>query len=212
MPAPLFRCKLDLMKRTVSTLALLAAVAIVMYQVPLRHEAGVHVSAAPAAGKIESENHYAPAEDLERLDAEQIDRAQHTLDIAMYAFTDRWLAEALLRAAHRGVVIRIYRDREQFQEEQRHAAEHGSLSSTNLLRGVPQVHIRVKASGRRDLMHLKAYLVDGVLLRDGSANWSNAGLKDQDNNAHFTNDPGQIRQFRAQFEAMWARTNNEEVQ
>ncbi len=198
------------MRRTVSTLALLAAIAIVLYQVPLRHEAGVHVSAA--AGKIESENHYAPAEDLERLDAEQIDRAQHTLDIAMYAFTDRWLAEALLRAARRGVIIRLYRDREQFEEEQRHAAEHGSHSSTNLLRGVPQIHIRVKASGRRDLMHLKAYLVDGVLLRDGSANWSNAGLKDQDNNAHFTNDPAQVRAFKVDFDEMWARRDNEEVQ
>ncbi len=189
---------------------LLAAIAIAMYLVPLHQQPGVHVGAA--AGKIESENHYAPGEDLERLDAEQIDRAQHTLDIAMYAFTDRWLAEALLRAAHRGVLIRLYRDREQFDEEQRHAAEHGSLSSTNLLRGLPQVHIRVKASRRRDLMHLKAYLVDGVLLRDGSANWSNAGLKDQDNNAHFTNDPAQVRAFKVDFEDIWGRRDNEEVQ
>lgn len=61
-------------------------------------------------------------------------------------------------------------------------------------------------------MHLKAYLVDGALLRDGSANWSNAGLKAQDNNAHFTNDPAQVQGFYATFEGMWSRTDNAEVQ
>jgi phosphatidylserine/phosphatidylglycerophosphate/cardiolipin synthase-like enzyme len=199
------------MKRTICSFAVLAAIVISMYLAP-RRQPGVQVSTVAAAAKIESENHYAPAEDLERLDVEELDRARHTLDIAMYAFTDRWLSEAVLRAAHRGVTVRIYRDREQFEEEQRHAAEHGFHSSSNLFRGVPQIHIRVKASGRRDLMHLKAYAVDGVLLRDGSANWSNAGLKDQDNNAHFTDDAVQVRAFEADFEQMWARRDNEQVQ
>ena len=35
--------------------------------------------------------HYAPAENLERLDLAAIRSTQHTLDICMYALTDIWL-------------------------------------------------------------------------------------------------------------------------
>jgi phosphatidylserine/phosphatidylglycerophosphate/cardiolipin synthase-like enzyme len=61
-------------------------------------------------------------------------------------------------------------------------------------------------------MHLKAYVIDGSLLRDGSANWSPSGLKRQDNNVHFTSDPAQVEAFRRIFEQMWNRTDNERVQ
>jgi phosphatidylserine/phosphatidylglycerophosphate/cardiolipin synthase-like enzyme len=76
-----------------------------------------------------------------------------------------------------------------------------------MLRAVAQ--IRVKNSSRRDLMHLKAYVIDGALLRDGSANWSAAGLKAQDNNARFTNDPAEVQVFEKDFEEMWGREDNQ---
>ena len=164
----------------------------------------------PASVKVVTENHLAPAEDLERLDVARLDSAKKSVDIAMYAFTDRVLAEELLALAKRGVVIRIYRDKEQYEEEERRASERGS--TTEMFRGVPNIHVRVKPIGGRDLMHLKAYAVDGVLLRDGSANWSLSGLKDQDNNARYTNDPSQVFAFEQDFEAMWSRAGNLEVQ
>ncbi len=164
-----------------------------------------------ASGVVLAENHFAPAEDLERLDVEHLEKAEHTVDVAMYAFTDKYLAEELAKLARRGVVVRIYRDREQFEDEQRQAEERGYETTTALLRGVPNVEIRVKPSGRRDLMHLKAYVVDGTLLRDGSANWSNAGLKLQDNNARYTTDPAEIRAFEQAFAEMWSRPGNTEV-
>ncbi len=165
-----------------------------------------------ASGVVLAENHFAPAEDLERLDVEHLEKAEHTVDVAMYAFTDKYLAEELGTLARRGVVVRIYRDREQFEDEQRHAGEHNSESTTGMLRGVRTVTIRVKPSGRRDLMHLKAYVVDGALLRDGSANWSAAGLKEQDNNVRYTTDPAEIRAFQQAFAEMWARPGNERVE
>jgi phosphatidylserine/phosphatidylglycerophosphate/cardiolipin synthase-like enzyme len=74
------------------------------------------------------------------------------------------------------------------------------------------IEIRIKNSNEHNLMHLKAYLVDGKLLRDGSANWSPAGLKRQDNNAHFTTDPAQVHAFQQAFNDMWSRRDNEEAQ
>lgn len=171
----------------------------------------------PAAASITqpghiSEEHFSPEEDLERLDVTRLQQARRSVDVAMYAFTDRYLAEELAELARHGIVIRIYRDREQFEDEERHASEHRYESTTDLLRGVPNLQIRVKPSGRRDLMHLKAFVIDGTLLRDGSANWSNAGLKVQDNNVRYTDDAAEVRSFEQAFEEMWARPGNTTVQ
>lgn len=162
----------------------------------------------PGAGAAGGENHFSPAENLERLDAGALGRAQRSVDIAMYAFTDQFLAERLRELAARGVKVRLYRDRSQYEQEQRTAAAHDDTCPTDALRGVANVEIRVKADRGRNIMHLKAYLVDGALLRDGSANWSPSGLKSQDNNARFTSDPAQVRAFQQQFEAMWQREDN----
>jgi phosphatidylserine/phosphatidylglycerophosphate/cardiolipin synthase-like enzyme len=155
-------------------------------------------------------DYFSPADNLERADLDQIDGAKKSIDIAMYAFTDRFIADQLVRLAQRGVVIRIYRDREQYEQEQRRGSKSESGSPMEIFRGQANIHVKVK--GSRELMRLKAYLIDGGLLRDGSANWSPSGLKRQDNNAHFTTDPEQVKRFHDNFEEMWARTDNEEIQ
>jgi phosphatidylserine/phosphatidylglycerophosphate/cardiolipin synthase-like enzyme len=162
------------------------------------------------AGQVIEEDHFSPAENLEQIDEAQIGQARRSLDIAMYAFTDRYLADAIERAAAKGVEVRLYRDHDQFEREQRHGSEHDNDTTTSLLSGKPNVHIRVKHS--HELMHIKAYLVDGTLLRDGSANWSPSGLKRQDNNAHLTTDAAQVRAFQQTFDEMWGRDDNERVQ
>jgi phosphatidylserine/phosphatidylglycerophosphate/cardiolipin synthase-like enzyme len=162
------------------------------------------------AGSSVAEDHFSPSEDLERIDYARLDQAKNSIDIAMYAFTDKYLADELKRLADRGVKIRIYRDQEQYESEQRNASKHDNESTTSMLSGEPNVHIRVK--GHRELMHLKAYCIDGNFLRDGSANWSPAGEKRQDNNAHFTADPAQVNAFRRDFDEMWSRADNLSVQ
>jgi phosphatidylserine/phosphatidylglycerophosphate/cardiolipin synthase-like enzyme len=177
-----------------------------------RVASGGNENAGMPAGKIISENHFAPDENLEQLDYDRLENAQHRVDIAMYAFTDKYLADQLMTLARRGVTVRVYRDMDQYKGEQRNADEHRDDSVTQLLHGERNIYIRVKSSGRRDLMHLKAYAIDGKLLRDGSANWSAAGEKAQDNNAHFTNDPAEVKSFEQQFEEMWSRSDNVVVQ
>ena len=53
---------------------------------------------------------------------------------------------------------------------------------------------------------------DGKVLRDGSANWSPAGLKHQDNDVNFTTDPQEVQEFNRNFEQMWNRSTNVRVQ
>ena len=154
--------------------------------------------------------HYAPTENLERFDANTLRGARSKIDISMYAFTDRYLAEILLDRARQGVKVRIYRDGEQFEEEQRWRG--GSGSTTNLLRGQRNIEIRVKPASQRFLMHTKAFEIDDSLLREGSANWSPAGLKDQDNSLTFVTDSIALSGFERNFEAIWNRRDNRVVQ
>src|SRR5260370_2689037 len=50
------------------------------------------VASAPP-GKIVSENHFAPDENLEQLDYDRLGEAQRCVGIAMYAFTDKYLTD-----------------------------------------------------------------------------------------------------------------------
>ena len=162
--------------------------------------------------------HFSPSENLERpeLDhlkaaAERARAAKRPLDIAIYAFTDRILAALLVREAEQGTVMRIYRDGEQYENEERNAARFRNQSTTAMFRGQRNTHVRVKPPSPSDLMHLKAWS-DGEVLREGSANWSPAALKCQDNNVRFSRNPDEVKAFEADFEAMWNRPSNTIVQ
>jgi phosphatidylserine/phosphatidylglycerophosphate/cardiolipin synthase-like enzyme len=144
-----------------------------------------------------------------------IDRAEKTIDIAMYSFTDRAIAEALLRAARRGVRIRIYRDKIQVRD--RGDKTRRLLDSRA---GRERITVRVKRNSSRNIMHLKAYAIDGALLRTGSANWSPPGegafcrrgfrnpRDQQDNNLFLTMDRTEVRRFERTFERIFARESN----
>jgi len=163
------------------------------------------LSRAVPAANYHGAIHYAPNENLETIDAAAIaySRCDH-LDIAMYAFTDWELAQAITRFAANGRPVRIYRDREQYEHESRR----GSYVA-NLFRGNRNIAIRVK--GSMILMHEKAYS-DGCMLREGSANWSPSGEKKQDNTLTLTADPDAIHAFETNFQAMWARPDNQIIQ
>jgi phosphatidylserine/phosphatidylglycerophosphate/cardiolipin synthase-like enzyme len=143
---------------------------------------------------------YSPESNLERSEMETLGSARVSIDIAMYSFTDRPLAEELVRLARSGVRVRVYRDWREFEQER----QRGSSTTEMLIAG--GVEVRVKSS--QDLMHFKSYVIDGDLLRTGSANWSPAGLKKQDNDVHYEVDPRLAKLFESRFSEMWGRSTN----
>lgn len=156
--------------------------------------------------------HFSPWEDLEQLDIAELRKAKQRVDVAMYTFTDRRLAAVINELAARQVEIRVYRDQEQFLDEERSAARSGEGSMSQSFRARPTIHVRVKQGATRDLMHEKAFCVDGHVLREGSANWSRGGLLIQDNNAHYSSDATDAEGFETAFEKMWNRRDNLVIQ
>ena len=177
-------------------------------------------SALPSWGALKDNGaqHFSPTENLERLEVSELRLAgqrardsRNPLRIAMYAFSDRAVAEAVIAEADGGTVVQLYRDGEQYEMEQRNSERFRNGSVTSLFRDHRNIHVRVKRSGRGDLMHLKAWS-DGTVLREGSANWSPAGLKRQDNNVRFTKSPAEVKAFLAEFDALWDRPGNLVIQ
>ena len=84
-----------------------SAIAVVLVVVLLvayayRHRAPAAMGALPPA-QVAGENYFSPENNLEQVDAARINQARTSIDVAMYAFTDKYLAEALVAAARRGV-------------------------------------------------------------------------------------------------------------
>lgn len=149
--------------------------------------------------------YFAPEQDIATSDRAIIHHAQQSLRIAMYSFTDRRIAKDLVDACRRGVEVDLYRDREQFEQE---AARGNEVRS--ILAECRSMHIRVKGSD--ELMHMKAFVADGSIFRQGSGNWSVAAARYQDNEVSVSSDISQIRAFDAAFAAMWQRNDNEIIQ
>lgn len=176
-------------------LALLAATSFVLAVVdprPAAHEptvAGVRVS-------------YGPSEQMAKADVEALAGARKSIDLAAFVLTDRGVIGALGDAARRGVVVRVYIDRDESARASAKAVE--DLKALATLKGVA---IRTKAE-RSEAMHLKSYMVDRRLLRTGSANFSYSGERFQDNDVAMLESPALAAAFLRNFEAMWARPDN----
>jgi phosphatidylserine/phosphatidylglycerophosphate/cardiolipin synthase-like enzyme len=140
---------------------------------------------APRAGA--QEIHFSPEERLDAIDAAMIESAKLSIDFAAYSLTDGAVVEALNAAERRGVMIRIVLD----PHERHDFARLGDLSD----------NVRIKPFG--PLMHLKAYAIDGEVLRTGSANFSAVGERQQDNDLIVIRDAGAAAKFDAHFERMW---------
>ena len=54
-------------------------------------------------------------------------------------------------------------------------------------------------------MHLKAYAIDGEMLRTGAGNFTRTGLRRQDNDLVALRCPQAVDAFEKAFNAMWGR-------
>jgi phosphatidylserine/phosphatidylglycerophosphate/cardiolipin synthase-like enzyme len=160
------------------------------------------LSTCAKAGSVAlAEIHYAPEENLELVDARVIDGAELSIDMAAYVLSDRRIIEALTEAAERDVAVRLYFDKSQF-------SQHGLRVDAPIEALLAHPNVAAKVKGEGVLMHLKAYAVDGRILRTGSGNFSRPGLAEQDNDLVLISDPTTVDAFEHTFEGIWSRARN----
>lgn len=108
----------------------------------------------------------------------EIDRAKREVVVAMYTFSSRELAQALVGARDRGVKVRVVLDGE---------SSRGSFSKSRFLATngvdvrVDQTHLGSGGEGR-GIMHNKFAVIDGVVVATGSYNWTASAEEYNDEN------------------------------
>lgn len=123
----------------------------------------------------------------------QINLSNHTIDIAIYSFTSKDIAQALEQASDRGVRVRIVRDK---LESMGKSDENGSLARHGI-----EIHIIHGKSG--GIMHNKFAIFDKREIFTGSYNWTDNAENKNYENAFFDTEIKMIQVYDDEFERLW---------
>ena len=122
-----------------------------------------------------------------------IDDSKEFINIAMYTFTDREIAQAIIRAKDRGVNIKIYLDRSQVNAEY-------SKSRYFINNGIEE---GIRISSNNYIMHNKFAVIDNEIVITGSYNWTASAGERNDENLLIIDDKNIIEKYQNQFNNLW---------
>ena len=143
-----------------------------------------------ALAKIEL--YFSLYDDPESIIIKNIDNAEEFINIAMYTFTDREIAQAILRAKDRGVDIKIYLDRSQVNAKY-------SKSRYFINNGMEGIRI----SSNNYIMHNKFAVIDNEIVITGSYNWTASAGERNNENLLVIDDKNIIKEYQNQFNILW---------
>jgi len=140
---------------------------------------------------------FSPKGGVEDMLVDAISRSKKTIDVAMFSFYAQRVADALIAARKRGVVVRVVADTMQARRSQPMLA----LSESG---------VSLRLSAGRDgtgVMHHKYALFDGTLLMSGSYNFSANAEQFNFENDLFTVAPADAGAFGGEFAFVWAQAH-----
>ena len=139
-----------------------------------------------------TEVYFSLYDDPESIIIKNIDDSKEFINIAMYAFTDREIAQAIIRAKDRGVNIKIYLDRSQVNAKY-------NKSRYFLNNGIKDIRI----SSYSYIMHNKFAVIDNKIIITGSYNWTASAGERNDENLLVIDDKNIIEKYQNQFNNLW---------
>lgn len=151
-----------------------------------------------------SRTFYSPVDDVHGALKFIIGSATRSLDVSMYGFDDDELAELIfekLRSEH--VTVRLTLD-----SSQAAGVHERAILEKLKAEKFPASTIAIGQSERHAIMHMKAGVVDGVIVYKGSTNWSAGGEAKQDNEFSVDIDPLEAAILTARIGAIHANMLN----
>jgi len=116
-------------------------------------------------------------------------------DAALYRFNNQRLARVLGEAGKRGTRIRLVLDRTRYEESE-------ATQELMEVMGIPFRLVRGR-QGPGSKMHHKFALIDDEIVLTGSYNWTLASEEQNYENLLILREPSHIREYKAEFEALW---------
>ena len=128
----------------------------------------------------------------------QIKKAQRTIDIAMYDFTSGAIAQELIKARGRNVLIRIVLDKSQ------------AIQYSSKAKYLTKNHFGIRYHNGHGLMHNKFAIIDGRVLITGSFNWTMMADQRNEENLLVITDAGLIKEYQKRFEYLYRSSTKKE--
>jgi phosphatidylserine/phosphatidylglycerophosphate/cardiolipin synthase-like enzyme len=138
----------------------------------------------------------------------ELQRAEKEILVAVYAFTSREIAWALVQAKQRGINVRVLLD-QKFDRESKYSK--GSFLKKHGLKvrrasGLSRRDKKSKGNKRRGLMHQKFAIIDSRIVLTGSYNWTASAEKFNHENLLLFRDAGPLaEEYRQQFLRLWEK-------
>ncbi len=125
-----------------------------------------------------------------------MDRAQRTMDVCVYEFDLEDVADAMVRAARRGVRVRFVTDTD--------TVENKNPRDQALMAKLREANIPVVPDNRRPIMHNKFTVVDGEWIELGSWNYTINDTYRNNNNQVIIQSSELAANYAAEFEKMFS--------
>ena len=137
---------------------------------------------------------FSPQDNCAQEIVSEIDKAKDYVYVAMYYFTSRPIAQALIRAKDRGVDVKVCLDEEQPNYE---------YSKSRFLENKG---INIKLIGGSGIMHNKFCIIDDHITITGSYNWTARADLENDENLLIIDSPEIAKIYKEQFNKFWNAT------
>ena len=139
-----------------------------------------------------TEVRFTPSTECEDVIVSNIDKAQKSVDAAIYSINNRRIVRALKKAHRRGIKLRILTDRLQA----------GAKSSKTL--DLYREGINIRVNSRHKIEHNKFAIFDGNKVSTGSFNWTNpASEKNSENCLLISREQKTVAAYKKRFEELW---------
>ncbi len=135
--------------------------------------------------------YFCPEDGCSQVVIQWIERANESIDLAMYSFTLDSIGEALVKAKERGIRVRVILEAERIDRY----SEYGRLRAAG---------VEVKLDRNSYLMHDKFMVIDGSVVLTGSFNYTWSGDRKNDENLVVIVDGRVASAFESEFDEMWS--------
>ena len=121
-----------------------------------------------------------------------IGKANSTIDVAIYSFTQNSIGDALVAAKGRGVNVRVIMEQDTISDS---GSEYSWLQSKG---------IAIRTDSSEGLMHDKFFIIDGKVIGTGSYNWTTAAENDNSENLLIVRSESLATKYLNEFNYLWS--------
>lgn len=141
--------------------------------------------------------YFSPDGGCESAIVHEFDMAKRTIDAAIYTFTSRPIAQALVAAKERGVIIRVIMDKSMLDDK------------FSKLRYLENHGINVVVHNPPGIMHNKMAIVDSHTVITGSFNWTASAQESNYENVIIIKSSRLAQTYGRYFQWMWDKFNRQ---